>query len=326
MLPAGASRQRFELARRACRPRLFSSPVALAALLLAALVLLFEGTSAAQDEPSRPGLGSSSDVMQDPSRPAGEPARPRRGPPPEAVEQSGSELAVPPLQGRVNDLAGVLPPESRQRLELRLTAYEQKTGHQLVVLTVPSLGGAPVEDFTLRVVEAWKLGRKDRDDGVLLLVAVQDRKIRIEVGYGLEGELPDVLAGRIIRDIMAPAFRRGDPAQGITAGVEAIMAATGGEGELRLPEPASGGRGRHGSGGLAPYLLLGLVVLLFLGGGRGRGGGLGSFAAGMALGGLGRGGRGRGGFGGGGFGGGGGGGGFGGGGGGFGGGGASGSW
>jgi uncharacterized protein len=319
-MPVGALRQRLELARRACRLS-FLSGQACGALLVAASMSI-AATSAAQAEPAQPGPGTLSEVVQEPSVRKEEPTRP--APPRPAAEESAGGLAVPALQGRVNDLARVLPPESRQRLELRLAAYEQKTGHQLVVLTVPSLAGDPVEDFTLRVVEAWKLGRKDRDDGVLLLVAVQDRKIRIEVGYGLEGELPDVLAGRIIHDIMTPAFRRGDLTQGITAAVEAIMAATGGEGELRLPEPSSTARQRQGSG-LAPYLLLGLVVLLFLGGGRGRGGGLGSFAAGMALGSLGRGGR-RGGFGGGGFGGGGGGGGFGGGGGGFGGGGASGSW
>jgi uncharacterized protein len=230
---------------------------------------------------------------------------------------SASALDVPPLRARVNDLAGVLPSEVEQRLELRLGAYEKKTGHQLAVLIIDSLDGDPLEDFTLRVVEAWKLGNKDRDDGLLLLVAIKDRKIRIEVGYGLEGDLPDALAGRIVRDVMAPAFRRGDVAQGVTAAVEAIMSATGGEGELRLPEPsASSGRRRSSGSGLGPFLLLGLIALLFLGGGRGRGGGGGAFVAGMLMGGMGRGGRG----------GGGGGGGFSGGGGGFGGGGASGSW
>jgi uncharacterized protein len=233
-------------------------------------------------------------------------------------------LEVPPLQGRINDIAGVLPTRVRQQLEARLAAYEQKTGHQLVVLTVPSLEGDPVEDFTMRVVEAWKLGKKDRDDGVLLLVAVEDRKLRIEVGYGLEGDLPDALAGRIIRDIMTPAFRRGELAQGITAGVESIMATTGGEGSLVLPERAERAeRMPKGSGGLFLYLMLAVFLLTIFGGGRGRGGG-GAFLAGAMLGGLGGRGHSRGGFGGGGFGGGGGG--FRGGGGGFGGGGASGSW
>lgn len=229
------------------------------------------------------------------------------------VTGAARALEVPPLQGHINDLAGVLPAQVRQDLEARLTAYEQNTGHQLAVLVVDSLDGDPVEDFTLRVVEAWKLGRKDRDDGVLLLVAVKDRKIRIEVGYGLEGDLPDALSGRIIREVMAPAFRQGALAQGITRALEAIMAATGGEGEA-LP-PARQQQRRNV--GISPYFLLLLVLLMFLGGGRGRGG-AGAFLAGSALG-----------FGGRGFGGGsrgGGGGGFRGGGGGFGGGGASGGW
>ncbi len=231
------------------------------------------------------------------------------------VTGAARALEVPPLQGHINDLAGVLPAQVRQDLEVRLTAYEQKTGHQLAVLLVDSLDGDPVEDFTLRVVEAWKLGRKDRDDGVLLLVAVKDRKIRIEVGYGLEGDLPDALSGRIIREVMAPAFRQGELAQGIVRALEAIMAATGGEGEA-LP-PARQQQQRR-SVGISPYFLLLLVLLMFLGGGRGRGG-AGAFLAGSALG-FG----GRGGFGGGSRGGGGGG--FRGGGGGFGGGGASGGW
>jgi uncharacterized protein len=220
-------------------------------------------------------------------------------------------LDVPPLQGRVNDRAQVLSPQMKSQLESQLEAYERATGHQLAVLVVPSLEGDPIEDFTLRVVESWKLGKKGKDDGVLLFVAVQDRKIRIEVGYGLEGDLPDALVSRIIRDVMTPAFRQGDLAFGISRAASAIAAATGGQGEALPPPRRTRG---HEGGGLSPYLLLGLVVLLFLGGGRGGGG----LLLGAALGGLGRGG----------FGGGGsrGSGGFHGGGGGFGGGGASGEW
>jgi uncharacterized protein len=221
-------------------------------------------------------------------------------------------LEVPPLEGRINDRAGVLPIDVRRELEARLTAYESNTGHQLAVLVVRSLEGDPIEDFSMRVVEAWKLGRKDRDDGMLLLIAVDDRKLRIEVGYGLEGELPDALAGRIIREVIVPAFRQGQLAQGITRAVEAMMAATGGEGEPLPPQRVQ--PRRRSEGGLPPYLLLLLVLLLFMGGGR-RGGG--AFVAGALMGMGGRGGRSGGGFGGGGFRGGGGG---------FGGGGASGSW
>jgi uncharacterized protein len=229
-----------------------------------------------------------------------------------ALTGSARALDVPPLQARVNDHAGVLSSAERGALEARLAAYERGTGHQLAVLLVPTLAGDPIEDFAIRVVEAWQLGKKGRDDGVLLLVAVQDRKVRIEVGYGLEGDLPDARAARIVREAIAPAFQQGNMALGISRGVAAITAATGGEGQALAPaEPR-----RRESRGISPYLLLLIVLALFLGGGRGMGG----FIVGSALGG----GFGRGG----GFGGGGsrGSGGFRGGGGGFGGGGASGGW
>lgn len=230
-------------------------------------------------------------------------------------------LEVPPLAGRrINDLAGVLSPQKEEELEARLSAYESSTGHQLAVLIVPSLEGEPLEDFTLRVVEAWKLGRKDRDDGILLFVATQDRKVRIEVGYGLEGDLPDVTAGRIVREIISPAFRRGDYDAGIDGAVGAIAAATGGEG-TPLPPPAAVRERR--SPELGPFAMLVLFAFLFLMGGGFRGGGRRRSrafgAAPIFFGGLGGGGSRGGGWGGGG-------GGFRGGGGGFGGGGASGSW
>jgi uncharacterized protein len=226
-------------------------------------------------------------------------------------------LDVPPLADRrVHDSANVLSPQLESQLDEQLKAYERSTGHQLAVLTVPSLEGEALEDYTIRVVESWQLGKKGKDDGVLLFVAVEDRKSRIEVGYGLEGELTDALTSRIIRDVMAPAFRQGDFGFGISRAVSAISAATGGSGEP-LPPPR---RTRsHDGGGLPPYVLLVLVVLLFLGGGRGMGG----FIVGSMLGGgFGRGGGGWGGGGGGSRGSGG----FRGGGGGFGGGGASGGW
>jgi uncharacterized protein len=212
----------------------------------------------------------------------------------------------------VIDRANVLSPQIESQLQAQLESYERNTGHQLAVLTLPSLEGEPIEDYSLRVAESWKLGKQGKDDGILLLVATEDRKVRIEVGYGLEGDVPDAAVGRIIRDVIAPAASRGDLGFGISRAVSAIMAATGGQGEA-LPPPR---RTRsHDGGGLSPYLLLGIVVLLFLGGGRGMGG----FIVDAALGGMGRGG---------GFGGGGSrqSGGFRGGGGGFGGGGASGGW
>jgi uncharacterized protein len=226
-------------------------------------------------------------------------------------------LGVPPLaERRVHDDANALSPQLQAQLEEQLKAYEGSTGHQMAVLLVPSLDGEPLEDYTIRVVEDWKLGKKGKDDGVLLFAAIGDRKVRIEVGYGLEGELTDALTSRIIREVIAPAFRQGDYGFGISRAVSAIAAATGGSGE---PMPPPRRTRSHDGGGLPPYVLLAIVLLLFLGGGRGMGG----FIVGSMLGGgFGRGGGGWGGGGGGSRGSGG----FRGGGGGFGGGGASGGW
>ena len=231
-------------------------------------------------------------------------------------------LTVPSLDGRVNDHAGLLPPERAQRLDRQLAEYEEKTGHQFVLLTVDSLEGDGLEDFSLRTVEKWKVGRKKVDDGLLLLIVKKERKVRVEVGYGLEGSIPDATSSRIIRQVIAPAFRANDYAGGIEQAFIALMKADqtpAGEREgAARPAVGSG----HGPLRLLLFLLLpfGLLWLLRRGGGGGFGGG------GFRGGGYYGGGFGGGGFGGGGFGGGSSGGGFSGGGGGFGGGGASGSW
>jgi len=131
-------------------------------------------------------------------------------------------LEVPPLKSRVTDLADLFDSSSVAAMERDLEALERETGAQLAVLTIPSLEGEPLEDFSMRVVEAWRLGRADTDNGVLVLIARDDRKIRIEVGYGLEGVLPDVLCGRIIDNAMTPAFRQGDFSGGTRRAVELI--------------------------------------------------------------------------------------------------------
>ena len=138
-------------------------------------------------------------------------------------------LSVPPLTGRVNDTAGVLSPGTVQALEQSLEALEREESTQIVVLTVPGLEGASLEEYALRVVEVWKPGQKGRDNGALLLIAIADRKIRIEVGYGLEGTLTDALAGRIIRNVIAPNFKRGDYDRGVVDGVAAMVATVRGE-------------------------------------------------------------------------------------------------
>lgn len=134
-------------------------------------------------------------------------------------------LDVPFLAGRVNDEARLLDAGASSALESTLKDYETRTGRQIAVLTIPSLAGEPLEEFSLKVARTWKLGRKGKDDGVLILVARDDRKVRLEVGYGLEGALPDALAGRIIRDVMVPRFRGGAFAAGIQEGTDAVIAA-----------------------------------------------------------------------------------------------------
>src|SRR5574341_427136 len=152
-------------------------------------------------------------------------------------------LDVPPLRGRVNDLAGLLPGGQAQALEERLRQFEEQTGHQIAVLTIPTLEGEDLEGFSIRVAETWKIGKKGFDNGVILLVVHNDRKLRIEVGYGLERVLPDAVASRIIREVIVPRFRENDFAGGVEAGVEAIMKVTSGE-----PLPAAARSTRKGTG------------------------------------------------------------------------------
>ena len=131
---------------------------------------------------------------------------------------------VPYLTGRVVDNAEIMKADTRQRLADLLQAHERETTNQVVVLTVATLHGESVEDYAVRVFEQWKLGQKGQDNGVLVVVVPQDRRMRIEAGYGLEGTLTDATAGRIIRDVMTPRFRQGDYDGGIFQGTSAILA------------------------------------------------------------------------------------------------------
>ena len=131
--------------------------------------------------------------------------------------------SFPPPTGYVNDFAQVLDPSTRAALEQRLAAYDRTTGNQIAIAIFNNLGGQPIEDFTVRLEEAWKVGKRGKDNGVLLVVALQERQVRIEVGYGLEGKITDADAGAIIRDIIAPAFRAGQYGQGLDAAVTQIM-------------------------------------------------------------------------------------------------------
>jgi uncharacterized protein len=145
-------------------------------------------------------------------------------------------IPVPKLTARVIDQTGTLTKEEAASLSARLKAFEDAKGGQVAVLMVPSIGPETIEEFAGRVTDAWQLGRKGVDDGVLFVVAKQERKMRIHTGRGVQGTLTDALAKRIVADIVAPHFRTGDFAGGMIAGTDAIMKAIEGE-ALPLPEP-----------------------------------------------------------------------------------------
>jgi uncharacterized protein len=147
-----------------------------------------------------------------------------------------ADVAVPPLTGRVVDQTGTLSADDIAKLTQTLRGLELRKGSQVAVLIVPTTTPETIEQYSIRVAEAWKIGRKKVDDGALLVVAKNDRKLRIEVGYGLEGALTDVTSRRIIDEIITPKFRNGDFAGGISAGVDRIIGVIDGE-PLPAPEP-----------------------------------------------------------------------------------------
>ena len=130
---------------------------------------------------------------------------------------------IPYLTGRVTDNAQILSPETRKSLTESLKAHESRTGNQIAVLTVPTLGGGSIEEYAVDVFKAWKLGRKGKDNGILIVVVPNDRRMRIEVGYGLEGTMTDLMAGRIIQNVITPKFKNGDYNGGITEGARAVI-------------------------------------------------------------------------------------------------------
>jgi len=230
-------------------------------------------------------------------------------------------LDVPKHSGPVIDLAGVLSGADQTKVSASLLQFQRKYGPQLQVLVVPKLEDETIESYSIKVVDKWQLGSKEKDDGVLLLVATGDRKVRIEVGQGLEGNLPDALAGRIIRGGLLPFFKQGQFGAGIIMGLQMVAESVGGPLE-NVPVPRMRNTRRSGGSGLGFLMFLGFFLMGPMLSGRRRRGGVGSaLLTGLFLGGALGSGRSSG-FGGGGFGGGG----FGGGGGGFSGGGASGGW
>ncbi len=148
-----------------------------------------------------------------------------------------AEVAVPPLKARVADLTGTLSGAQQQDLERRLREFESRKGSQIAVLMLPSTQPETIEEYSIRVADAWKIGRARVDDGVIVVVAKDDRKLRVEVGRGLEGAIPDAVAKRVVSDVIAPHFRSGDFYGGVAAGTDALMKLIEGEG---LPAPRSG--------------------------------------------------------------------------------------
>ncbi|MCP5021692.1 MAG: TPM domain-containing protein [bacterium] len=211
---------------------------------------------------------------------------------------ASTQVDVPKNDGWVTDNAGILTASTERKLEALMESYRVGSSHEIAVLTVPELDGTSIERLALEVGRSWGLGEKGKNNGALLVVAYKDRKLRIEVGRGLEGELTDSRCGRIIRDIIAPYFRKGDTNRGIEEGVLAMHQVAGGEyGVLK-----GRGKSRSDFGGVIIMILALLLIgggrmgilpwILISGGGSGRGGGFG--------GGFGGGGGGFGGFGGGG--------------------------
>jgi uncharacterized protein len=149
-----------------------------------------------------------------------------------------AEVAVPSLSAHVTDTIGLLNPGTKQSLESSLKSFETSKGAQVTVLIISTTEGEPIEQFALRVAERWKIGRKKIDDGAILVVAKADRALRIEVGYGLEGALPDATCKQIIENYILPEFRKGDFNAGVVAGVEAILKRLSGE---ELPPPQLNG-------------------------------------------------------------------------------------
>ncbi|HVP88295.1 MAG TPA: TPM domain-containing protein, partial [Casimicrobiaceae bacterium] len=149
---------------------------------------------------------------------------------------AGAEVAVPPLQARVTDLTGTLSASQIQSLDSRLREFERAKGSQIAVLILPTTQPETIEQYSIRVAETWKIGRSKVDDGVIVVVAKDDRTLRVEVGRGLEGAIPDAIAKRVVSDVIAPHFRSGDFYGGLAAGTDALMRLIEGE---ALPVPKS---------------------------------------------------------------------------------------
>ena len=196
-----------------------------------------------------------------------------------ALVSPAAALEVPPLTGRIVDNAHLLPADRAASLSAELAAHEARTGNQVALLTLPSLEGEPLEEFSHRVATTWRLGQKGTDNGVLILVVPGDRKVRIEVGYGLEGTLTDVKSSRIIREEMVPRFRAGDFPGGIAAGVKAVLGTI--EGTYQPPARKTVSAGSPAQSALGMFFLavvVGIITAAMIGH-RWKGGSVGSVMA-----------------------------------------------
>jgi uncharacterized protein len=173
------------------------------------------------------------------------------------INAAAAFVAIPDLSHRVTDLTSTLSAAQASALENKLAAFEAKQGSQIAVLIVPTTQPEDIAQFGIRVADAWKIGRQNVDDGVILIVAKDDRKLRLEVGYGLEGAIPDAIAKRVIAETITPYFKAGDFSGGIDAGVTQLMRLIEGE---RLPSPQQAPAGQQGSGAFMFVLFGGIIA------------------------------------------------------------------
>lgn len=173
-------------------------------------------------------------------------------------------LDVPKLTGYINDYGSMLSPQAKATLELELRAFEHSDSTQIVIVTIPSLQGEVLEEFSVKIAEAWKIGQKGKDNGIIFLVSKEERKLRVEVGRGLEGKLTDLMAGRIIDLVVKPRFKRGDFDGGFITGAHALIDAT--RGEFKADQQAGKRQRAQGSQGISRLftfvIFLGIVLLM----------------------------------------------------------------
>jgi uncharacterized protein len=179
---------------------------------------------------------------------------------------SAAETPIPPAPTRwVTDTAGFMSTDGVRSLDLQLEAYERSSGHQLLVYIGKTTGGVPIEDWAVKVFQAWKVGRRGLDDGLVLFIMADDRRLRIEVGYGLEGQVPDAMASRIINEVIVPRVQAGDRDGAVANGMNAVASVLGGGG---LSDSSRAQRAERGSGGrpltFGQLVVFGIIGILFL--------------------------------------------------------------